>query len=103
MPLRPDFGKGRGIGWAMPLASIVRQRRSYLPAGTPDNSTAQWARAYRIGHFFGRPSAEKFITSAGSLPSLKEPPQPPGGGGTRIWASFQSAVVKYGSPAGKAL
>ena len=30
--LRPDLGKGRGIGWAVPLASIVRQHSSYWPA-----------------------------------------------------------------------
>ena len=33
--LIPERPKGRGKGWAMPLASTVRQRNSYLPgAGT---------------------------------------------------------------------
>ncbi len=27
MALLPDLGNGRGMGWAIPLASMVRQRR----------------------------------------------------------------------------
>ena len=44
--LRPDLGSGRGKGWAMPLASIVRQHSSYCPAAGAVSSAAQWAIAY---------------------------------------------------------
>ncbi len=41
--LRPDLGKGRGSGWAMPLASIVRQHNSYCPTEGAVSNAAQWA------------------------------------------------------------
>ena len=39
----PDFRNGRGIGWAWPFSSIVRQRKVYSPAGRPGSTAAQWA------------------------------------------------------------
>lgn len=66
MALWPDLGKGRGMGWATPLSSIVRQRRSYLSAvrvvglpavrvaGLPGlgifKTAAQWTIVLGIGH-----------------------------------------------------
>lgn len=39
----PDFWNGRGMGWAAPFVSIVRQRRVYRPAVMAGSSTVQWA------------------------------------------------------------
>src|SRR6185436_5650917 len=40
---RPDLSKGRGIGWATPVASIVRLRKTYFPAASPGSRATQWA------------------------------------------------------------
>ena len=39
--LRPDLRNGRGIGWALPLLSIVRQEMVYFPGARPFSSVAQ--------------------------------------------------------------
>ena len=41
--LRPDLRNGRGIGWALPLLSMVRQEMVYFPGAMPFSSVAQWA------------------------------------------------------------
>jgi hypothetical protein len=91
--LLPDLGNGRGMGWAAPLASIVRHRRSYFPGRLAVISAAQWTIVLRIGHSYGLPVAESIWRGTfGSLPSGSPPPQCFGGG--RISASFHSALVK---------
>src|SRR5437868_1277197 len=95
MSHRPDFLNGRGIGWACPLASAVRQRRVYSPAGRPGKRAAQWAFASRIGHALGRPAPSKPGTPFGSA-------APHAFGGGKISASDHGAFVKYGSSAGHA-
>ena len=55
MSQRPDFGKGRGIGWACPLPSMVRDRNVYSPAASPGSRAAQWALHSRKGQVSGRP------------------------------------------------
>lgn len=37
----PDLRNGRGIGWACPFSSIVRERNVYSPAGSPGSNAAQ--------------------------------------------------------------
>src|SRR5262245_3968196 len=101
MSQRPDFLNGRGIGWAAPFASIVRQRKVYSPAGNPGRSAAQCAFASRIGHDFGLPAASKPIVSFGMVSPARFPPH--FAGGVRIRASVHGAVVKYGSSAGQPL
>src|SRR5438876_401217 len=49
MAALPDFWNGRGMGWAIPFSSMVRQRRVYSPADSPGNSVAQWIFVNRIG------------------------------------------------------
>lgn len=49
----PDLRNGRGIGWACPFSSIVRQRNVYSPGESPGSRAAQWTFAKRIGHVFG--------------------------------------------------
>src|SRR6478672_10964455 len=89
---RPDLANGRGIGWAWPFASIVRQRSVYSPGGSPGRRAAQWAFASRIGHDFGFPVPSKPWAPLGSESSGKSPPHFAGGG--RIVASTHGAVVK---------
>src|SRR5262249_55714034 len=100
IPHQPDLRNGRGIGWACPLASMVRQRRVYSPAGRPGSRADPWALASPLGQGRGRPVAgSKPITPGGSAPPGRSPPQRSGAGRTR--ASDQGAFVKYGSSAGQ--
>ena len=94
MSQRPDFLNGRGIGWACPLASMVRQRSVYAPAGSPGRSAAQCAFASRIGHTFGLPVASKPSVSFGIASPGRSPPH--FFGTSRIVASVHGAVMKYG-------
>ncbi len=66
----PDFWNGRGIGCALPFASMVRQRNVYSPARSPGSSAAQWAFASRIGHVRGwLVASSKLKVFAGNFPS----------------------------------
>ena len=95
---RPDLRNGRGIGWAIPFSSTVRERRTYSPAGSPGSSAAQWTLPSRIGQVRGLPSASKPIVSFGIASSARPPPQRRGGPSTS--ASVHGALAKYGSSAG---
>src|SRR5690242_5728138 len=95
----PDFWNGRGIGWALPFSSSVRQRNVYSPTASPGSSTAQCTFVSFIGHVRGLPvTSSKPIVPARILPSGRAPQRL---GGGRISASDQGAVMKYGSPAGR--
>src|SRR2546421_9017414 len=70
----PDLRKGRGMGWAMPFSSTVRERNVYSPFGRPGNNAAQWIFASRIGQVRGRPAESKPTVPNGMDSSGRLPP-----------------------------
>src|SRR5262245_26622478 len=94
----PDLRKGRGIGWAIPFSSTVRERSVYSPAGRPGSNTAQWTFPRRIGQVRGRPAVSKPSVPAGMASFGSSPPHLVGG--PRISASSHGALAKFLSSAG---